>query len=134
MKIVKRSGKETNFDCKKIISAIQKANESIHDDDNIASVDYREFFYNIVDDMCGDIEDEKYACYLMYKYKQRQLMRQRIKKVLCLINKNRLIDLLRTFAYDIVINILGGIIATLIVTAILVIRMKERKIKLVFVQ
>ena len=84
--------------------------------------------------MCGDIEDEKYACYLMYKYKQRQLMRQRIKKVLCLINKNRLIDLLRTFAYDIVINILGGIIATLIVTAILVIRMKERKIKLVFVQ
>ena len=54
MKIIKRSGVEVNFDLKKIIAAIRKANNTVREDDRLTDAEINEIA-SVVEDHCEEM-------------------------------------------------------------------------------
>ena len=54
MKIIKRSGVEVNFDLKKIIAAIKKANNSVKEEDRLTEEEIDEIA-SVVADHCEEM-------------------------------------------------------------------------------
>ena len=113
MKIVKRNGEVVQYDVEKIRRAIEKANEEP------LSV-YEELCSQIMEKLIAEEISVKSVRGILHICKQKKLLQQKIEDVKFIINKSKFLKELGKFAYDIAIEVISSLIATLILTAILI--------------